>query len=1127
MEELNYIEGVGVTGTITGGSEAGGLLDSVDDPSRRNLNLQVFKEPEGEAEQTWVIVHGWDSSPEGENIEYLIDKTVSAAGENDRVLALDWSEASNNEGSSLREVERVLGGGNGIAATWIAPTAEFAVRALAEFGINSSNAAEKLNLIGHSLGSFVSSEIGRIYRTGSYRRDNEFDSAFEANIEGVRSVTALDPASPNNLPGGGYDIDFEIDDRQAPNPLSRSTFFSRSFVGFESLAGSPEFADTAKEAYEMVFTENEDEKHGAVVEAFANIFDSSQGIGDFLGYDSYQSPEALPTDNFDEILETRRRLIRTYQGFIDVNDDTNPTRLRAFSDTEANNQIIVGDFLPDEITGEEGDDILNGGGENDTAVFGDDFENYKYEINPTTEEITFDHVQGTQTDGRDTLTNIEFAQFEDRLVPLPLEDGPEDTEEADLLNADGESEGTASLTLPTYTYDGDADYTFTLSTADTSSLYNFAFIIDTSGSMDTNDDGTPNNKLTNAKAAYTNLTNYLTEEDIASEFAVIPFSNSASLSDALDARQTISTIDGLSAGGDTNFNAALAEANSFFSGANPNAANIAYFLSDGMNTEGDFGANAADLQRVADVRAFGIGDADIGQLNIIDSNNAVLLADSSDLEEEFTTTSGLPLDSIERIDIVVDTDANDNVEGEVIQTIQPNQLEDDSSAGLRFTGSIEDLDVAIDAENLVTAEVVFNDGRPNTTVDFIVTAGQGIGSATDGDDDIRMGATDIEIDAGAGNDTVLGNYLDNTLAGGSGNDRLIASDGDDTIIPGEGDDLIEGGEGIDTVVYSGTREEEGGIRQVADKIEVGSNTDTLLDVEFVEFSDVTVNTEDLTTAPVTEERSDTINGTDENDTLTGTDENDVLVGYDGDDFLEGLDGEDELDGGMGDDSLEGGQQNDTLAGGDGEDTLRGSGGADELFGGDGNDELKGSSGNDRSFGGSGNDLLFGGSDNDELFGDDDDDTLFGGIGSDSLDGGSGNDRLLGVNSDTDELFGRSTIDTLTGGGGSNTFVLGEGDDVFYDSGISDNLGTNDYALITDFQLGQDSLELAGSRSDYSFGLTSDDLLAGLAVYHQPGTGDRELIAVLQSDNLLATSEDIESAKAALEIDNFVDSSLEI
>ena len=884
--------------------------------------------------------------------------------------------------------------------------------------------------------------------------------------------------------------------------------------------------DVANNLFEGLVSIEQDHHQDHYAYAVNRIIDSEY-------YDQIQKNSLVIIDRSDSPVEASTYPITPEEvSFIlgeDDSDENNGNDTLIGSDRS---EIIEGLGGNDILEGGADDDRLDGGDDNDTAVFSDNFENYKYEIDPTTEEITFTHVEGTQTDGSDTLTNVEFAQFSDRLVPLPLEDGPEDTEKAEILNLDGEAtENVASLTLPTYTYDGDANYTFSLSSAEESIQYNFAFIIDISNSMDTNDDParTSNNKLVNAQAAYTNLTNFLAQQDIASEFAVIPFNDSARLFDSLSATQAISTIDGLSADGNTNFTIPLQVAIAYFNGANPNDTNIAYFLSDGQvnRDEDNFSISAAQLQEIADVRAFGIGNnVNRTQLDIVDSGNAVLLSDSSDLEDEFAT-SGFNRDDIARIDIILDTDANDNVEGEIVETIQADDLVDDALK-LKFTGSIEGLDVAIDAENLVTAEVIFNDGRPSTTVDFTVTAGQGIGSATDGNDDIRMSATEIEVDAGAGDDKVLGNYLDNTIRGGSGNDILKASDGDDTIIPGEGDDQVDGGEGIDTVVYSGTREEEGGIRQVSNFIEVGGNTDTLTNVEFVEFSDVTVNTEDLSIVTDNEESSNVIDGTDEDDSLIGSDKNDVLVGYDGNDTLEGLDGEDELDGGMGDDSIEGGQQNDSLYGRDGEDTLRGSGGEDELFGGDGNDELKGSSGDDRAFGEAGNDILFGGSDNDELFGDDDDDTLFGGIGSDSLDGGSGNDRLLGVNSDTDELFGRSTIDVLTGGSGSNTFVLGEGEnDVFYDSGIPDNLGTSDYALITDFQLEQDSLELAGSRSDYSFGLTFDDLPTGLAVYHQPGSGDRELIAVLQSDNLLATSEDIENTKAALNIDNFVDSSLEI
>lgn len=510
----------------------------------------------------------------------------------------------------------------------------------------------------------------------------------------------------------------------------------------------------------------------------------------------------------------------------------------------------------DILGGQNGDDSLIGGADNDTldggegdgdiAVFSDDFENYDYEISDDG-TITFSHTRGTQTDGTDTLTNLEFGEFADRTVPLPLEDGVEDTEEADILNIDGEQEGTVSLTLPTYTYDGDADYTLTLSTSGLGTQYNFAFVIDRSGS-------TSGQPLSEAKTAYASLTEFLIDNDIAdvSQFAVIPFSSSASLNAPLSPEDAVTTINGLSSFGRTNFNAALTDANTFFAGANPNATNIVYFLSDGISNQGgDFTANALQLQEVADVRAFGIGNADIAQLNIVDSNDAVILNSSADLESEFTTSSGLSRDDITEVNIILDTDADDGIEGTVVQTLQPDQLED-SPLGLQFTDSIDNLDVALDAENIVTAEVVFNDGRPNATVDFTVTAGQGIGSGTDGDDNIRLGAIDTDVSAGAGNDKVVGNRLANTIDGGSGDDELIGSDGDDTFIPGEGDDLIDGGDGVDTVVYSGTLEEEGGAIRIGEVIEVGGNTDTLVNVELIQFADVRLNTETLEATPVIE-----------------------------------------------------------------------------------------------------------------------------------------------------------------------------------------------------------------------------------------------------------------------------------
>ncbi|MDA0867130.1 MAG: hypothetical protein O2890_12080, partial [Cyanobacteria bacterium] len=114
------------------------------------------------------------------------------------------------------------------------------------------------------------------------------------------------------------------------------------------------------------------------------------------------------------------------------------------------------------------------------------------------------------------------------------------------------------------------------------------------------------------------------------------------------------------------------------------------------------------------------------------------------------------------------------------------------------------------------------------------------------------------------------------------------------------------------------------------------------------------------------------------------------------------------------------------------------------------------------------------------------DTLIGGSGNDSLFGDGGNDILNG----TDETAkGYLEIDTLTGGAGADTFVLGDINQVYYGSG-----GGLDYAVITDFTIGLDQLQLHGSASDYSQSAQGGDVF----LYYGNST---DLIAQLQNVTL--------------------------
>ena len=382
--ENNYLAALNVSETITGGSDKGQLLDTVNDPQFRNVGLREIQTPEGEGGQTWVIIHGWNSSPDAENIANLIDKVAQTADKSDRVLALDWREAAYN-GNPDNTAFATAQGGNGIAATWISATAEFAVKALErEYGIDSFSANQSLNLIGHSLGSLVSSEIGRIYESGENRAGERITNS---NNQGVKTITALDPAAEINLrpdwifeDESGYDIDGSVEGRQTPADFKDSSYFSRAYIGRKSIAGNPIFADAADEAYEFDFGNLYDfgEEHGRVVKTFTNLFDRPDKLSEILGYDSYLSPKASDTifesdsifiRDFAEIDVTRRFLPRTYQGIINVDKTNQPTLLTANYVASDRSKVIVGDYLPDTIYGSVDNDKLFGGN-NDDRLFG-------------------------------------------------------------------------------------------------------------------------------------------------------------------------------------------------------------------------------------------------------------------------------------------------------------------------------------------------------------------------------------------------------------------------------------------------------------------------------------------------------------------------------------------------------------------------------------------------------------------------------------------------------------------------------------------------------------------------------------------------------------------------------------
>ncbi|NJM56397.1 MAG: calcium-binding protein [Synechococcales cyanobacterium RU_4_20] len=233
--------------------------------------------------------------------------------------------------------------------------------------------------------------------------------------------------------------------------------------------------------------------------------------------------------------------------------------------------------------------------------------------------------------------------------------------------------------------------------------------------------------------------------------------------------------------------------------------------------------------------------------------------------------------------------------------------------------------------------------------------------------------------------------------------------------------------------------------------------------------------------------------------------------------LSGLGGNDNIVGGAGNDTLDGGDGNDTIAGGAGNDTIIGGAGNDFLTGGFDDDIVSGDAGDDRIFGELGDDFLSGGTGIDRIDGGVGDDSLLGGDGNDNLTGGAGSDVILGgrgrdIIAGFGGIAGTSTsgfgaeVETFAGGGAvdnngnlvvsslydgeADVFVLGNAQSAFYTSA-----GLGDYAVILDFELGIDSLQLSPT---VSYGTQVID-------FDGDGVGDTLLSAVLPNGSVDAVA----------------------
>jgi uncharacterized protein YciU (UPF0263 family) len=298
--------------------------------------------------------------------------------------------------------------------------------------------------------------------------------------------------------------------------------------------------------------------------------------------------------------------------------------------------------------------------------------------------------------------------------------------------------------------------------------------------------------------------------------------------------------------------------------------NIVYFFAKNKSLANEpildvaeYRQNIMNLRTYALTQAFGVKDSldknnkfVSHNLNFIDSDQAVLLDNSSNFVEAIKKKE--LAENIAEIKIYLDN--------KVVEKIKPEQLTA-TPLGLIFKGSIDGLDISANAENIVTAEVIFKNNLPKKSINFTVTSGHGtitiadsqhdsiddilknILYGSDRDEKIVLGYTDLGANGNAGSDRIIANRRDNILNGGVGNDTIFAHEGNDIIHIGEDSDLVDGGEGIDTVVYQNKSSQNRNFQKVS-KILIVDHADNLTNVEFIQFSDVRISTETLQIAPI-------------------------------------------------------------------------------------------------------------------------------------------------------------------------------------------------------------------------------------------------------------------------------------
>src|SRR4028118_1385351 len=344
-------------------------------PSQRQINIRApFGIPSAAqwtGQKVWLLIPGFTAP--SDSFDATLATAIKDANPNDTVLALDWTQVSgtptNNAAAGIAIGDLYRSG------SWITPVATAVRNKLVEWGMP----ATALNIVGHSLGAHLASELAASFNT--------------TNGSQVGSVTALDPASNSARIVSPYDIingfDTDLSNGYRRNggiadPIERLDFGAttsrRSFNGISSVAGNEAQAGTARESFLFDFGTNplnpfdQVAQHNRVVTAYTNLVktdaaDNSRLATNILGLtDTQPAHQFRPNFYRGDSLNS----LQVHEGVIPVDAQDNPLFLVAAKlNGGTNDRFIYGTNSNDVLTGSGifGKYYNNNG--NHTYYFGD------------------------------------------------------------------------------------------------------------------------------------------------------------------------------------------------------------------------------------------------------------------------------------------------------------------------------------------------------------------------------------------------------------------------------------------------------------------------------------------------------------------------------------------------------------------------------------------------------------------------------------------------------------------------------------------------------------------------------------------------------------------------------------